>query len=101
MSETTGSIVVGMIWMLILSLLLVWLPGLGPFIAGIVGGKLSGGVGPGLLAAILPGILLGLALLLGGTLLTGIPAIGAIIAGSGILLYFMYIPALLLGALLA
>ena len=47
-----------MFWMVVLSVLLVWLPGLGPLIAGIVGGKLAGDVLTGLLAALLPGILL-------------------------------------------
>ena len=58
MADKKGSVIAGMIWMLILSLLLIWLPGLGPLLAGIVGGKLAGGVGPGLLAALLPGLLL-------------------------------------------
>lgn len=43
MSEKSGgSIIMGMIWMFIISLLLIWLPGLGPLIAGIVGGKSAG-----------------------------------------------------------
>ncbi len=55
--EKKGSITIGMIWMFVISLLLFWLPAIGPLIAGIVGGKVAGGVGSGLLAAILPGLL--------------------------------------------
>ena len=56
--NSDGSIIMGMIWMFIISLLLIWLPGLGPLIAGIVGGKTAGGVLSGLMAAMLPGLLL-------------------------------------------
>ena len=60
-ASTTGSVVKGMVWMLILSVLLFWLPVAGPLVAGFVGGRKSGGVGNAILAALLPGILLGLA----------------------------------------
>ena len=95
-----GSMIMGMIWMLVLSLLLFWLPAFGPLIAGIVGGKVAGGVGSGMLAALLPGILLAVALFVGGTMLTALPVIGAVIAGGGLLLYVFYIPPLLIGALI-
>lgn len=101
MSEKSGgSIIMGMIWMFIISLLLIWLPGLGPLIAGIVGGKSAGGVMAGLTAAMLPGLILAGALFAFGATLTGLPFIGAIIAGGGVLLYIIYIPALLIGALI-
>ncbi len=95
-----GSMIMGMIWMLVLSLLLFWLPAFGSLIAGIVGGKVAGGVGSGILAALLPGILLALALFFGGTMLTAMPVFGAVIAGGGLLLYVFYIPPLLIGALI-
>jgi len=95
-----GSMIMGMIWMLVLSLLLFWLPAFGSLIAGIVGGKGAGGVVSGILAALLPGILLALALFFGGTMLTAMPVIGAVIAGGGLLLYIFYIPPLLIGALI-
>lgn len=95
-----GSMIMGMIWMFVISLLLFWLPAFGPLIAGVVGGKVAGGVGSGILAALLPGILLALALFFGGTLLTSMPVIGAVIAGGGLLLYIFYIPPLLIGALI-
>ena len=58
MPKSGGSILLGMIWMFVISVLLIWLPGLGPLIAGIVGGKVAGSVGNGLMAALLPGVLL-------------------------------------------
>jgi hypothetical protein len=100
MADNNGSLLFGMIWMLVISLLLIWLPGLGPLIAGIVGGKVAGGVGSGLLAALLPGLLLALALFFLGTMLTGLPVLGAVFAGGGVLLYLINIPALLIGALI-
>ena len=98
--ETEGSIVMGMIWMFVISLLLFWLPAIGPLIAGIVGGKISGGVGAGLLAALLPGLLLAIALFFAGTVLTTLPVIGAFIAGLGLLIYLLYVPVLMIGALI-
>ena len=95
-----GSILMGTIWMFILSLLLVWLPGLGALIAGIVGGKQAGGVFAGLTAALLPGIIVAIALFFAGTMLTALPVIGAVLAGGGLLLYILYIPPLLIGALI-
>ena len=99
-NESNGSILIGMFWMFILSLLLFWLPGLGTLIAGIVGGKLSGGVMAGLSAALLPGIIVAIALFFAGTMLTALPVIGAVLAGGGLLLYVLYIPPLLIGALI-
>jgi len=100
MAENRGSLLIAMIWMALLSLLLFWLPLLGPLIAGIVGGRAAGGVGAGLLAAIIPAALLGLLLAVFGTLLTGIPLIG-MLAGAGIfvLVVVQSVP-LLIGALI-
>lgn len=98
--ENNGSIIMGMIWMMIVSLLLFWLPGLGPLLAGIVGGKIAGGVGAGLIAALLPGILLSVALFFAGTLLTGVPVIGAIAAMGVMTLVLINIIPLLIGALI-
>ena len=99
-NENNGSILIGMFWMFILSLLLFWLPGLGALIAGIVGGKQAGGVMAGLTAAMLPGIVVAIALFFAGTMLTALPVIGAVLAGGGLLLYVLYIPPLLIGALI-
>lgn len=98
--DTNGSIFMGMFWMFVISLLLFWLPAIGSLIAGIVGGKRAGGVMAGIMAAMLPGIVVGIALFFAGTMLTALPVVGAILAGSGILLYVFYIPPLLIGALI-
>lgn len=100
MANSNGSIMMGMVWMFIISLLLIWLPALGPLIAGIVGGKVAGSALRGILAALLPGILLAGFLFTFGSIFTGLPVIGAIIAGGGALLYIFYIPVLLIGALI-
>lgn len=44
--------------MLLISVLLFWLPLLGPIVAGFVGGRKAGSVGKAILAALLPIILL-------------------------------------------
>ena len=44
-----GSIISAVLWMLLISVLLFWLPFIGPLIAGFVGGKKAGGY-PGLSA---------------------------------------------------
>ena len=49
-----GSIVMAMIWMAVISLLLFWLPLIGPLLAGFIGGRRAGRAGRGLLAAVLP-----------------------------------------------
>lgn len=98
--ETNGSIVIGMFWMFVISLLLFWLSGIGSLIAGIVGGKQAGGVLAGILAALLPGIIVAIGLFFAGTMLTALPVAGVLLAGSGLLLYALYIPPLLIGALI-
>ena len=99
-AEEKGSMIMGMIWMIVISLLLFWLPAIGPLIAGIVGGKISGGVGSGLLAAILPGLILAVALFVAGTMLTGLPIIGAIAGMGSFSLILINIVPLLIGALI-
>jgi hypothetical protein len=98
--ESDGSIIMGMIWMFVISLLLFWLPGIGTLIAGVVGGKQAGGVFAGLIAALLPGIVMSLSLFFAGTFLTTLPITGAILAGAGMLLYLIYVIPLLIGALI-
>lgn len=100
MAEEKGSVIMGMIWMAVISLLLFWLPAVGPLIAGIVGGKVAGGVGAGFMAALLPGILLSAVLFFAGAFLTGIPLVG-VIAGMGVfVLILVNIIPLLIGALI-
>lgn len=100
MAEKEGSIIMGAIWMLVLSLLLFWLPAFGPLIAGIVGGKVAGGIGAALMAALLPAFVLAGALFLLGTSLTGLPVVGAIFGASAFVLVLVQIGPLLVGALI-
>jgi hypothetical protein len=95
-----GSIGAAVAWMSILSVLLFWLPGLGPFVAGLVGGRKAGGVGAAIAAAFLPAVVLGAALFALATLITGIPLIGAVAAMGGAVIALAHIGPLLLGAII-
>ena len=94
-----GSIVSAIIWMFLISLLLFWLPFIGPLIAGIIGGKKAGGVGSAVIAVFLPGIVFGVALFAMSATIVGIPLIGAIAAAGGLILSLVHIGPLLLGAI--
>ncbi len=63
-------------------MLLFWLPVAGPLIAGFVGGKKTGSVGPAIGAVFLPALVLGVFFFVFGTALTGFALIG-ILAGEG------------------
>ena len=76
-----------MVWMFVLSLLLFWLPLLGMFIAGLVGGRKAGGVGTAILAVLLPGLVVAGLMFFLATALTGMPLLGAIAGfGTGVLI---------------
>ncbi len=75
-----SSIVGSMLWMLVISLLLFWLPLIGPFIGGLVGGKKAGSVGRGLAACFLPALLFALFVFVLMTL-GGLPLAGLILGG--------------------
>ena len=77
-----GSVAAGVVWMFLVSLLLFWLPVFGSLIAGIVGGKKAGGVGPAIVAALFPAIVLGVLFFVFATALTGLPLVG-MAAGTG------------------
>ncbi|MDB5969508.1 MAG: hypothetical protein JWQ90_1958 [Hydrocarboniphaga sp.] len=95
-----GSVFWGAFWMLILSLLLFWLPGIGSLIAGIVGGKIAGSVGRAFLASILPSLVLGVALLVLAQLLIGIPWLAALIALGTVMFAIIGAGTLVIGALI-
>lgn len=98
--EPRGSVVAGMIWMAIISILLFWLPVFGPLIAGIVGGKKAGGVWNGIVAVFLPALLLAGLLFAFGSALTGLPVLG-MLAGMGVfVLIIAGIGPLLVGAII-
>jgi hypothetical protein len=84
----------------LISLLLFWLPVIGPLIAGVVGGKKSGGVGSALGAVFLPGIIFGIALFVLASSLSGLPLIGAIAGAGGLALSMVHIGPLLFGAII-
>lgn len=78
-----GSMVAGGIWMLLLTVLLSWLPILGPLIAGFVGGRMIGEEKRALGIALVPAVFLALVLWL---ILAAfdLPVLGAV-AGFGAL----------------
>src|ERR1044071_7752897 len=100
MSEGKGSVAAVIFWMFLISLLLFWLPVLGPLIAGFVGGKKAGGVGGALMAVFLPAVVFGVALFFLAATLSGIPAIGVIAGAGGMVLALAHVGPLLLGAIL-
>lgn len=57
-----GSVLKAALYMGVISLLLIWLPIVGPVVAGVVGGKAARTVGKALLASVIPSIVLGLGL---------------------------------------
>ncbi|MGR8920587.1 MAG: hypothetical protein ACU85V_13300 [Gammaproteobacteria bacterium] len=95
-----GSILSGMIWMAIVSILLFWLPAFGGLIAGVVGGMKAGGVVNGLLAALLPAVLLGVALFFAATVLSGVPVLGLVAGMGGFMLAMLQVGPLLVGAII-
>ena len=96
----SGSVLSGMIWMAIISILLFWLPVFGSLIAGIVGGKKAGGVWNGIVAVFLPALLLAGLLFFFGSALTGVPIVG-MIAGMGVFVLIVTgIGPLLVGAII-
>ena len=94
-----GSIYRAMNWMAGLSLLLFWLPIAGPLIAGAVGGYKAGDVRRALLALILPAIGLGVLLAVGVSWLTHLMFWGVLAGVGGLVLAFVNIGPMLIGAI--
>lgn len=95
-----GSIFSAVVWMTVLSLLLFWLPVIGPLLAGFVGGRKAGTVGNAIIAVFVPGILAAVLLFLGLSALSGMPLVGAI-AGMGVFVAAcLHIGPLLVGAII-
>ena len=86
--------------MFLISILLFWLPVIGPLVAGFVGGKKAGSIGSAILAVFLPAFIIFLLLFFGGTLLSGLPVIGVVAGFSGFMLALVGIGPLLLGAII-
>jgi hypothetical protein len=100
-----GGLARAMAWMFVLSLLLFWLPLLGMFIAGLVGGRKAGSVGTALVAVLLPAAVVAGVMFLLATALTGMPVLGVIAGfGAGVLVVANVVPLLagaVVGGLLA
>lgn len=86
--------------MLVISVLLFWLPVVGPLTAGVVGGKAAGGVGRAIVAVFLPAIIAAVLLFVLATGLTGVPLIGAVAGMGGFVLVSLHVGPLLVGAIL-
>ena len=78
-----------MLWMVVLSVLLFWLPTLGPLIAGFVGGRRAGGVGPALGAAVIPAVIVSALIFLAGAVFD-LPVIGGLV-GTGVLIVILVV----------
>lgn len=100
MPNRPGSVGSAILWMFVLSLLLFWLPVLGPLIAGFVGGQKAGTLSNAVLAVFLPAILFGGALFFLGSVLTGVPLLGLVAGAGGAILALAHVGPLLLGAML-
>ena len=99
-SERKGSVISGVFWMFLISILLFWLPFVGPLIAGIVGGKKAGNVENALMAVFLPAVVLGILLFAFASTLTGAPMIGFVAGTGGFILVISNVGPLLLGAII-
>jgi hypothetical protein len=89
-----------MVWMLVLSVLLFWMPVGGPLIAGFVGGRRSGGIGNAIIATLLPGLIIGAATFFLASLLTGFPLIGFLAGMGGLWLALAHVGPMLIAAII-
>jgi hypothetical protein len=89
-----------MFWMFAISLLLFWLPVIGPLVAGVVGGQKAGGVASAMAAVFLPGIIFAVLLFLLASSLSGVPLLGAVAGAGGFVLSLVHIGPLFIGALI-
>jgi hypothetical protein len=99
MANRPGSLGSAIVWMFLLSILLFWLPFIGPLVAGFVGGRKAGSLGNAILAVFLPGLIFGIALFFFASVLTGIPLFGLIAGAGGFVLAAAHVAPLLLGAI--
>ncbi len=89
---------VGGILMLVLSLVLAWLPLVGPLLAGAIGGYYCGTVSRALLAVLFPAIILGVFVWWMGTMLDHAIA-GFLFAVGGAVLVLVHEGGLIVGAI--
>ncbi len=93
-----GSVIAGVVWMFVVSVLLFWLPVFGSLIAGFVGGKKAGGVGPAVLAVFAPALVLAVLSFVFTTTMTGLPLVGVVAGAGGFALAAVGVGPLLVGA---
>jgi len=86
-------------WMGGLSLLLFWLPVVGPLVAGLVGGHKAGSVKRAVAAVFLPALLLGLLVTAGVAYLTDLLAWGVLAGVGTAVLLLLQVGPMLAGAL--
>lgn len=100
MAQHQGSVVGAAIWMFVLSVLLFWLPMLGPLLAGFVGGRKAGNTGTAVMAALLPALIMAGLTMMFSTMLLGMPVLG-ILAGLGTFAFaLIHVLPLLAGAVI-
>jgi len=87
-------------WMGGLSLLLFWIPVIGPLVAGFVGGTKAGSIGRAVVAVFLPALLTGLLAFAGVTYLTDWYVWGVLAGLGGVVFSLLNIVPLLGGAVL-
>ena len=102
--DSGGSIMAGIIWMLVLQILLFWLPFFGALVAGVVGGRAAGGVGAALMAVFLPAVVMGVGVFFLATVLAAIPIVGivfgSVLAFGVVAVVLAQVGPLLLGAII-
>ncbi|MGE5093069.1 MAG: hypothetical protein ACM3OH_12960 [Bacillota bacterium] len=94
-----GNLWSGMNWMAGLSLLLFWLPVVGPMIAGVVGGWKAGDLRRALLAVFLPAVGTGILVALGIGWLTHLAFWGFLAGLGGLVLALLNVGPMLVGAI--
>jgi hypothetical protein len=94
-----GSVGSAIMWMFVLEILLFWIPFLGSFIAGYVGGRKAGSVGNAMMAVFLPIVVFAIVLGLLATALVTVPLVGAFAGLGGFMFATLHVGPLLLGAL--
>jgi hypothetical protein len=92
-----GSLPSAMNWMGGLSLLLFWMPVVGPFLAGLIGGRIARSVKRAVIAVFLPAVLTGLLVAAGVTYL--VDTFWGVLAGiGGVAISLIHVGPLFVGA---
>ena len=94
-----GSIPSAIGWMFLLEILLFWIPFVGSFIAGYVGGRKAGDLGSAVVAVFLPIVVFAIVLGLLATTFIAIPVIGAFAGLGGFMFATLHVGPLLAGAM--